>query len=533
MENVIKKYKKRNHRKEENVMLNNIKQGLINMINPLYHIREFVGSENLSNTLKKFEVSEIICKNIEQFLVLDFNNKDAGIIKKNRMLFLLMTGCLWSFQLIQSTLEPFPFIIDLKNLDFGCHLLLMLASCSLYFIIKTKFIFAYKPEETKEPEVKEAKELTKKEVSFKKILIETTLNENENIILGFTEDKKLYITNIKKNYHMIVAGSTGYGKSNFAHVWASSLIKSDMDASFFLLDPKRSELKRYRDIKRVFYTGERDKMIKALQCLEKEMDSRNELIDNEKYVNNLETWNKKYPNNKMHFIFIYAEEIGDLMIGYEQAEEFTRLITRLTQLGRSTGFRVVASTQYPKKEILSSIIKINCVERVGFAVNTHIESGLIIDDPILKTIKKQGETYMRINRELIRIQVPYLEDRDIEEIVEYLEKNHNEKGQYDLSEKFVSDVSNFVNSDVEMCHDENKNCVTTQIEKVEISSSDDLLKFYESNCENEVFSLNETSNYVSIGRTKIQELRKQLTNDGKLILINKKLCLVKKVNLEK
>jgi hypothetical protein len=508
-----------------------IEKGLINMINPCYNIREFVGAECLSKIVKKFKLSNAVSKNIEEFIGVDLSTKDYGIIKKNRILFASLVGGLWLFQLIQATLELFPFPLKLSNLDFGAHLLLMACSYSLYFIFKAKFVFAYKPVETKE-EGKKTVKFTKEEISFKNILMGTELNESKNLILGFDENKKLYVTNIIKNYHMIVAGSTGYGKSNFAHVWASCLIKSEVDAAFLLLDPKKSELKRYRDIKRVFYTGENDKIIKVLKCAENEMDRRNKLIDPEKYVNNLETWNKKYHNNKWHYIFIYMEEIADLMLG-EHSYEFTKLITRLAQLGRSTGIRLVLSTQYPKAEVISAIIKINCVERVGFAVNTPQESGVIIDSPILKTLEKQGETYMRINRKLSSIKVPYLEDKDIEKVVEYLEKNHDKNGQYDMSEKFVSFVSNEINSDVEMCHDENKNRVATHLEKIEILSSEDLLKFYENNCNDEVFSLNETSNYVNIGRTKIQEFRKQLVSEGKLISTGNKLFLSKKVNLEK
>lgn len=512
-------------------MAGEIKQGLINMINPLYNIREFVGAEYLSMFLKKIKVKDSTANYIGQIIGLNLDDKDGGIVKKNRFLFVTMTGSLWLFQLIQTLFSPFPFPIYLERLSVGTHLIFMGMSYSTYFILKTKFVFAYKPKEEKK-EMNKLNELTKKEISFKKILMETELNENKNLILGFTQDKKLFISDIKKNYHMIVAGSTGYGKSNFAHVWVSCLIKSEINASFLLLDPKKSELKRYRDIKRVLYTGDNDKIIKVLKCATDEMDRRNKLIDKEKYVNNIETWNKKYPDNKMHYIFIYIEEIADLMLG-AYSDEFTDLITRLAQLGRSTGFRLVLSTQYPKVDVISGIIKINCVERVGFAVNTSKESEVIIDSPILKTLEKQGETFMRINRKLVSIKVPYLENDHIEKIVEYLEKNHDKNGQYDLSEKFVSFVSNEINSDIELCRDENENCVVTQLKKVEISSSEDLLKFYESNCENEVYSLNETANLVNIGRTKIQELRNKLKSEGKLILVNNKLTLNKKVKLEK
>jgi hypothetical protein len=505
-----------------------LEQGLINMINPLYYFKEFIGIEGFLYILKKIKLKDKTIAAIFKFFGLDIATKDSIVVKKNRLVFAVMVGTLWTLQLIQTIFEPINFIIDLKKLSLGGHLLLMLVSYSLYFIIKTRFVFVMKQDESTNKSIK----WTKEEISFNKILMETKLNENRNIILGFKEDKKLYITDIKKNYHMIVAGSTGYGKSNFAHVWVSCLIKSEINASFFLLDPKKSELKRYRDIKRVLYTGENKKIIKVLKEIEKEMDRRNNLIDPEKYVNNLETWNKKYPNDKMHYIFIYVEEIADLMLG-EHSEEFTKLITRLSQLGRSTGIRLVLSTQYPKVEVISGIIKINCVERVGFAVNTSKESDVIIDSNVLKTLEKQGETFMRINRKLVSIKVPYLENDHIEKIVEYLEKNHDKSGQYDISEKFVSFVSNEINSDIEACHEENKNRVATHLEKVEILTSEDLLKFYENNCENEVFSLTETLKYVNLGRTKIQELRSQLTREGKLNSVNGKLTLIKKVKLEK
>jgi hypothetical protein len=157
-----------------------LEQGLINMINPLYYFREFVGTENLNNILKKIKLKDKTITTIFKFLGLDINNKDSVIIKKNWTVFACMVGGLWALQLIQTVFEPFNFILDLKKLSLEGHLLLMGMSYSLYFIVKTRFVFVMKQDEEKEG-AKKAIKLTKEEISFNKILMETELNENSLI----------------------------------------------------------------------------------------------------------------------------------------------------------------------------------------------------------------------------------------------------------------------------------------------------------------------------------------------------------------
>lgn len=370
-------------------------------------------------------------------------------------------------------------------------------------------------------------------VSFGNLLLNSQLNTSNNMVIGITEDNNLHTLDIKKLYHSIIAGSTGFGKSNLSHVLLSSLLKSDIDASFFLLDPKKSELKRYRDINRVLYSGDHEEIINILRSLVKEMDRRNKLIESDKFVNNLETWNSKY-KEQLGYIIVYIEEIADLMCSSdkEYVEEFQKLITRLSQLGRSTGIRLFLSTQYPKKEVLPTLIKNNCINRFGFAVSNKIESGVIVDCNILTELNNIGEMYFKHNGRFTKIKVPYLEDEHIVSLITYLEERHNKTAQYPLGEAFVSIVSNEAIAGVEAYHYCNESDTATQqvINKepivmsdlTEVITKEDLLKFYLTNCENEVFSVNKTVDMVTIGRTKLQQLRKDLINNGSLEVLNGK-----------
>lgn len=377
-------------------------------------------------------------------------------------------------------------------------------------------------------------------VSFGDLLVNTPLGFNSNLIVGMEENSNLKILDIKKIYHSIVAGTTGFGKSNLSHVLISSMLKSDIDVSFFLLDPKKSELKRYRDINRVLYSGDHEEILNILRSLVAEMDRRNKLIENDKFVNNLETWNNKY-TEKLGYMIVYIEEIADLMTSSnkEYREEFQDLITRLSQLGRSTGIRLFLSTQYPKKEVLPTLIKNNCINRFGFAVSNSIESNVIVDTGILTELKNIGELFFKHNGTFTKIKVPYLEDKDIVDLITYLEQRHNKKGQYPLGEKFVSIVSNGLNTGVEACHYSNETDTAAQIKEpivmndlIEVVTKEDLLKFYLDNCQNEVYSVNETVKLVTIGRTKLQELRKELINSGSLEVINGKTYINTKQRLK-
>ena len=367
-------------------------------------------------------------------------------------------------------------------------------------------------------------EKTIETIDFTELLISSNLDKNNNILLGIDNNNREIAISIFDIYHSIVAGSTGYGKSNLGHVIISSLLKSRLDIINVLLDPKKSELKRYRDISNVFYTGDKEQIIKTLELLVIEMDKRNNMFDQDKFIKDIETWNIKNPNDTLPYIMIYIEEIADLILSgdKELQESFENSITRLTQLGRSTGFRLFLSTQSPKKEVIKTIIKSNCATRFGFGTVNIMESRVILDNDRCKGLGK-GQMILQTNGQEIKLKVPLLKDNDIEKIVLYLEK----LDQIDNKVNSVSFVSNLKKCIDTLVSNPVSNSDTLELEKIDIKyniyNSKDLLDFYmEFNSNGKILSLNKTIPYVTIGRTKLQEYRKELINNGYLKVDEKK-----------
>jgi hypothetical protein len=363
-------------------------------------------------------------------------------------------------------------------------------------------------------------------IDFFDMLKTSILDYDNNIILGIDSEGRKICVSLFDFYHTIVAGSTGFGKSNMAHVVISSLIKSPLDIAIILLDVKKSELKRYRDISNVFYTGEAIEILETLKKMAEEMDRRNNLFGANKFIKDINHWNAKHPGNKLNYICIYVEEISDLILSSDNdyRKEFKATVIRLAQLGRSAGIRMFLSTQYPKKEIIDTTIKSNCASRCGFGVIADYESKVILDNPLAKGLKI-GEMILQTEGQNIKIKVPFLKEKDVEKIVSYLEKTDTES-EKPISKIFVSDMSNMQkNSTIDMT--ENKKVVLADTTKntdikYKINSSSDLFKFYNKFNDNGiVLSLNKSLAHTTIGRTKLQQYRRELINDKYLLVEGK------------
>jgi DNA segregation ATPase FtsK/SpoIIIE-like protein len=361
-------------------------------------------------------------------------------------------------------------------------------------------------------------------IDFFTLFKNVNLDTKNNILLGYDEKGKEIIISIFDLYHSIVAGTTGFGKSNLGHVVISSLLKSPLDIVNVLLDPKKSEAKRYRDIDNVFYSGDNSQIVNVLKYLEKEMDRRNKLFEQDKFIRDIETWNKKYPHDQLPYIVIYIEEIADLIKSSDKRLQatFSDTITRLTQLGRSTGFRVFLSTQSPKRDIIKTIIKANCATKFGFGVTNVSESMVILDNNNAKGLEI-GEMILQMNGKETKVKVPLLEDNDIENIINYLE-DLSIYSKKPMAKKFVSFMSNeLLNSVLTVSETVSRDTDDT---KKEINDSDELLELYKRispDINKEILSISKTLPYITIGRTKLQKFRSELVDKNYFINSNKKL----------
>lgn len=346
--------------------------------------------------------------------------------------------------------------------------------------------------------------------------LKNTKFEPYQFMIGQNLEGDFKILDVRKIYHTLIAGSTGFGKSNLSHVIISTLLKSlssvEDKPRLILLDPKKSELKRYRRFKYVNYTGDKESILTILKDVEKEMHYRNTLFDQNDFVNNLETWNNTYSNKKLDYIIVYIEEIADLMLS-EYAQEFTTIVQSLSQLGRSAGIRLFLTTQKPNKEVIDTKIKANCINRISFAVANSIESRVILDNTNATQLSKPGQCFLQHNNQDIYLKVPYLKDEHIIQSIEYLEKI-SVRGQVkttdiDENKLYGLDSSNQVISLDKTVRTQANNRTAV----VEINSAMDLYNLYQQYTK---LSIADTVKMVNIGRTKVTEYRKELKQKGML-----------------
>ncbi|MCH2673733.1 MAG: DNA translocase FtsK [Dehalococcoidia bacterium] len=237
--------------------------------------------------------------------------------------------------------------------------------------------------------------------------------------LGQGMDGKPIMIDIAKMPHLLVAGSTGSGKSVFINSIIAGMIttKTPEEVRMILIDPKRVELTPYGKIPHL-YTEEvivdTDKAVEVLSSTVTEMMNRFKILE-KVGVKNISDFNKKMgKSHKMWNLLIVIDELADLML--QAGSEIERLIVRLAQLGRATGIHLVVATQRPSVDVVTGLIKANFPSRVSFAVMSQIDSRTVLDSiGAEKLIGKGDMLFSPIdNAQMSRIQGVFLNEDDIE-----------------------------------------------------------------------------------------------------------------------
>ncbi|MCK4693551.1 MAG: DNA translocase FtsK, partial [Anaerolineales bacterium] len=176
--------------------------------------------------------------------------------------------------------------------------------------------------------------------------------------------------------HLLIAGTTGSGKSVCVNAIVSSLLLQNTpdDLQFVMVDPKRVELTNYNGIPQLLapVVVELDRVVSALQWVSREMDNRYHRFAKEG-VRNITDYNQRMQHinqKKMHTIVVVIDELADLMI--MAPDETERVITRLAQLARATGIHLVIATQRPSVDVVTGLIKANFPARIAFAVASSV-----------------------------------------------------------------------------------------------------------------------------------------------------------------
>lgn len=224
--------------------------------------------------------------------------------------------------------------------------------------------------------------------------------------------------------HLLVAGTTGSGKSVFLNSLLVELLRRRVNARYMLIDPKRVEFAPYKPYISTVYVEQED-VVAGLEWLVRHMDERFELLERHN-VRDIAAYNLDRPDDDyMPRIVLVVDELANLMLG--RARDRIELpLTRLAQMSRAVGIHLVLATQRPTVDVVTGLLKANIPARVSFAVISQTDSRVILDDVGGENLLGKGELLARIPgvRGLVHLQGTYTSIEDVDEIIaQYTEVN--------------------------------------------------------------------------------------------------------------
>jgi len=258
------------------------------------------------------------------------------------------------------------------------------------------------------------------------------------LILGKTISNEVFIADLTKMPHILVAGATGQGKSVGLNVMLSSLLykKHPSILKFVLIDPKKVELSLFNKIEKHFLAKlpdseepiitETKKVVHTLNSLCTEMDVRYNLLK-DAHARNLKEYNKKFINRKLNpkeghrylpYIVLVIDELADLMM--TAGNEIETPIARLAQLARAIGIHLIVATQRPSVNVITGVIKANFPTRLSFKVTSNMDSRTILDTKGAEQLVGMGDMLFSSGSEIIRLQCPFVDTPEIERICEQI-----------------------------------------------------------------------------------------------------------------
>ena len=252
------------------------------------------------------------------------------------------------------------------------------------------------------------------------------------------------IADIKKMPHILVAGSTGSGKSVCINTIITTLLfrNSPQELRFIMVDPKRVELTGYNGIPHLLtpVITDTERVISALQWATKEMDKRYKMFA-EVGARNIEDYNEQSGFTAMEYIVIVIDELADIMLTAPSKVE--DLVVRLAQMARATGIHLVIATQRPSVNVITGLIKANIPTRIAFNVASMIDSRVIIDSPGAEKLLGKGDMlFVPHDRPLpTRIQGTYVTNKEIKNLIDFLKASGAETVEYheEVTEKYLGE----------------------------------------------------------------------------------------------
>lgn len=267
-----------------------------------------------------------------------------------------------------------------------------------------------------------------------------TTDQKLPIAIGRTITNDVYLFDLSKMPHLLIAGATGQGKSVGLNALITSLLynKRPEELKLILIDPKMLEFSIYESIGRHFLTKLEDeekyiitdtnKALPVLESLCVDMDGRYELLARAK-VRNIAEYNKLFRQGRLReedgFVFLpylvlIVDEFADLIMTTGRAIE--KPIARLAQKARAAGIHIVLATQRPSTDVITGLIKANFPARIAFKVSSQVDSRTILDTKSAKDLIGRGDMLINDGKEMRRIQCAFIDTPETERIVDHISR---------------------------------------------------------------------------------------------------------------
>jgi DNA segregation ATPase FtsK/SpoIIIE, S-DNA-T family len=272
-------------------------------------------------------------------------------------------------------------------------------------------------------------------VTLKTMLESSVMNKSKSkltVSLGLDVSGNPVVANIAKMPHVLIAGTTGSGKSVLINSFIASLLfrASPAEVKLILIDPKRVELTGYNGIPHLMtpVIVEVEKILASLKWAMDEMDRRYKTFA-DRGVRNIDAFNELAGFQSLPYIIILIDELADLMAF--APVEVEDAIARLAQMARATGIHLVVSTQRPSVDVITGLIKANIPCRIAFNVSSMIDSRVILDTPGAEKLLGRGDMlYIPPDQaKPTRIQGAFVSDKEVRKLVEFL-KTKNPPVEY-------------------------------------------------------------------------------------------------------
>ncbi len=282
------------------------------------------------------------------------------------------------------------------------------------------------------------------------------------VVIGKTITNEVFMFDLAKTPHLLVAGATGQGKSVGLNAIITSLLykKHPTELKFVLVDPKMVEFTLFEPLIRHYMAAMPDqeeiiitdcqKVINTLNSLVIEMEDRYMLLM-DAHVRNLEDYNEKFVNRRLNptkevknshggtqhhrflpYLVIIIDEFGDFIM--QAGKQVETPIARITQKARAVGMHMILATQRPSVNIVTGVIKANIPTRIAFRTQSMIDSRTVLDSKGAEGLVGKGDMLYSGGTELTRIQCAFVDTPEVENIVKYISEQQHFSVPYQLPE---------------------------------------------------------------------------------------------------